>query len=224
MSAPVTPSPSVPMLKIGSSGRVTPRMFSRPPWKRMRLVTGSWITRAATIFQLGFLGQPVSVSHRAGRIDRPLEDGLAVGPGGALGGDAAAAFEHDEQIFDRAVAQRIGEGHAVADQPVAFGRHDDDIALGADLAGLASPGHVVGGEEIAVAVHAHAAGGGDDLGLAVIADAVGAELDALLVRRRAAAGAAGGASCAAAAAGSTSIRGSAVQQNPMARTLGNTPT
>ena len=63
-SAPDTPPPlppPVPTLKIGSRGRVTPNRLIRPPVKRMRLVFGSCTTRAATIFQLGFLGQPAGV-------------------------------------------------------------------------------------------------------------------------------------------------------------------
>ena len=73
----------------------------------------------------------------------------------ARGGDPAAAFEHDQQILDGAVAQRVGQVDVVADQLVALRVDDDDIALGADLAGLAVPDDLVGGEIIAVARHAH---------------------------------------------------------------------
>ena len=38
----------------------------------------------------------------------------------ARGGDAAAAFQHDQQDFDRAVAQRVGEHDILADELVAF--------------------------------------------------------------------------------------------------------
>ena len=58
---PPDPLPPVPTLKIGSNGKVTPNRLIRPPVKRIRLVAGSCTTRAATIFQLGFLGQPAGV-------------------------------------------------------------------------------------------------------------------------------------------------------------------
>ena len=122
--------------------------------------------------------------HRARRIDVILEDRQAVGAGRAPGGDAAAAFEHDEQVLDRSVAQGIGQHDAVADQPVPFRRDDDDVALGPDFAALTGPGHLVGGEIIAVALHADAAARGDDLALAVVGDDIGAKLDQAVVGRR----------------------------------------
>ena len=53
--------------------------------------------------------------------------------------DAAAAFQHDQQILDRAVAQGVGQDDAFADQLVAFGDDDDDIASARDLAGARGP-------------------------------------------------------------------------------------
>ena len=97
------------MLKTGSSGRVDAEQLQPPAWNRIRCVAGSWMTRAAMIFQLGLFGQPVSVSHRAGRIDRMLEDRDRRCAGAPRGGDTAAAFEHDQQILDRAVAERVGQ-------------------------------------------------------------------------------------------------------------------
>ena len=61
------------------------------------------------------------------------------------------------------------------------GVSEDDVAPRADLAGLAVPDHLVGGEIIAVAVHAHVAAGGHDVGVAVVGDLVGAELDDLVL-------------------------------------------
>ena len=94
-----------------------------------------------------------------------------------VGRDPAAAFQHDQQILDRSVAQGVGEDDIVADQLVALRVDHDDIALGADLAGLAVPDDLVGGEMIAVARHPHLARGGHDIGLAVVGDLVGAEID-----------------------------------------------
>ena len=51
----------MPTENTGSNGKVTPNRLNRPPWKRMRWVVGSCTTLAATIFQLGFLGQPAGV-------------------------------------------------------------------------------------------------------------------------------------------------------------------
>ena len=51
------------------------------------------------------------------------------------------------------------------------------LPRGADLAALAVPDDLVGGEIIAVARHPHRAAGGDDVGFAVIGDLVGAEFD-----------------------------------------------
>ena len=48
--APVWPSLFEPMLKTGKSGRVRPSSCKRPPWNRIRCVTGSWITLVATIW------------------------------------------------------------------------------------------------------------------------------------------------------------------------------
>ena len=62
------------------------------------------------------------IDHRATRIDSVLEHGLIAGSGRAIGGDAPAAVEHDQQIFDRPVAQIVGEHDVVADHPIAFGR------------------------------------------------------------------------------------------------------
>ena len=97
-----------------------------------------------------------------------------------VGGDPSAAFQHDQQIVDHPVAQRFGQGDPVADQFVAFGIDHHDIADRLDLAGLAVPGDLVGGEVIAVAIHPHLAGGGDQVGLAVVGGFVGAEVDPLL--------------------------------------------
>ena len=69
------------------------------------------------------------------------------------------------------------EDDILADQLVALGREQDDIARGADLAGLAIPDDLIGGEIIALARHAYFAGRGDHVGIAVVGDAVGAEID-----------------------------------------------
>ena len=94
-------------------------------------------------------------------------------------------------------------------------RKHDDIALGADFAGLAVPDDLVRGEVIALARHAHFAAGRHDVGVAVVGHPVGAEFDDLvscgLVGRR---------SCGAAArspgrwprAAAASNNGSAVHQ------------
>ena len=87
-------------------------------------------------------------------------------------------------MLDRPVAQRVGELHGVADELVALGRQKNDIALGVDLAGLAIPDDLVGGEVIAFAVHPHFAARGHDVGVVVVGDLVGAELDDLVLLRR----------------------------------------
>ena len=115
--------------------------------------------------------------HRARRVDRLVEPQDAIGSRGALRRDAAAAFEHHEEILDRPVAQLVVEHDAVADHAVAFGREDDDIAERDDAARVAVPLDAVGGEVIAVAVHPHLALGDDQRTGVVIADAVGAEID-----------------------------------------------
>ena len=79
------------------------------------------MTRAAVIAQLGRFGQPLSRRHRAGRVDRIVErrDVAACGVP-RWRRDAAAALEHDQQIVDRPVAQRVGQHDIVADQLVAL--------------------------------------------------------------------------------------------------------
>ena len=143
---------------------MTPKICKWPPMKRTRPVAGSSITRAAVIAQLGRLGQPRRGRHRAGRIDCILERRDFAGPRSARRGNSGAVLQDDEQIVDRAVAQRVGELDGVADELVALRGEHDDIALGVDLAGLAVPDHLVGREIIALAVHAHFAARGHDVG------------------------------------------------------------
>ena len=122
--------------------------------------------------------------HRAGRVDRVLEGddvALADSPGR---GDAAAAFENDEEIVDRSIAQAVGQDDILPDQLVALRIDHHDIALGRDLAGLAVPHDLVGSEIIAVARHAHFADRRDPVGVAVVGDLVGAETDDLVGCRR----------------------------------------
>ena len=57
---------------------------------------------------------------------------------------------------------------------------DDDIAVRADFAGLSVPDDLVGGDVIAVPLHPDRAGSGDDVGVAVVGDLFGAELDDLI--------------------------------------------
>ena len=114
---------------------------------------------------------------------------------GLVGGEPAAVLEHQQHVLDDSVAERVGQHDAVAISDVAAGIDDADIALGADLAGLAVPGHPVGAQIIALAVHPHVAARGDDVGLAVVVELVGAERDLARAppagrRRAAAAGAA----------------------------------
>ena len=117
--------------------------------------------------------------HRARRIDRVLKGRPVTRAGCPLGGDATAGFEHDQQIFDRPVVQRVGQHDPFADQFVALRIDHDDIALGGDLTGLAPPHDAVGGEVIAFARHAQKPTGpsGDDFPLDVIFDQIGAEID-----------------------------------------------
>ena len=152
--------------------------------------------------------------HRAGRVNRIFERGDVAGANSARRGDPAAAFEHDQQIFDRPVAQAVGEHDILADQLVALRSDQDDIALGSDLAALAVPNDLVGGQIIAFARHAHLAGRGDEVGVAVVSDLVGAEADDLVGRRAPveAPGRGGWLFCAVAAAERASNSGSAVQQ------------
>ena len=82
----------------------------------------------------------------------------------------------------RAVAQRIGQLHIVADQLVAFGRDDDDIALGEHRSRLAVPDYLIRSEVIALAVHPYVPACRDDVGITVVSDLVGAEGDDLALR------------------------------------------
>ena len=72
----------------------------------------------------------------AGRVDGVLECGDLALAGASLSRDAAAAFEYDKEVIDGAVVQRVGKLDFVADELVAFGRKDNDIALGVNLARL----------------------------------------------------------------------------------------
>ena len=81
-------------------------------------------------------------------------------------GEPAAVLEHEQQILDDSVAQSVGRARRCRHKrrrPA--GLIDADIALGADLAADPVPGHRVGAQIIAVAVHPHVAAGGDDVGL-----------------------------------------------------------
>jgi hypothetical protein len=140
----------------------------------MRCVAGSWITRAATIFQLGF------AYDRAGRVDGILKDRPPVGAGRSLGRDSSAALEDDQQVFDCAVAQVIGEDDVVADNLVPFGGHHHDVAVGADFAGLPCPRDLIGGQVVALALHAHATASSYDVVAAVVGYGVRAEFHGLL--------------------------------------------
>ena len=71
----------------------------------------------------------------------------------AIGGDPTAALQNDQQIVDRSFAQRVGQHDIVADELVALRVHHDDVAEGANLAGLAVPDDLVGGDVIAVPLH-----------------------------------------------------------------------
>jgi hypothetical protein len=59
--------------------------------------------------------------------------------------DAPASLQHDQEIVDRPVAQRVGELDRIAKQLVAFGRQENDVTLGIDLSRLPIPDHLVGG-------------------------------------------------------------------------------
>ena len=117
--------------------------------------------------------------HRARTVDRRIEGDDIASAHPAPGGDSAAAVQNHQKIVDRPVAKRIGEKDVVADQLVALRRQHDDAAKGADFAGLAVPHDAVGGEGVALALHAHGAGRGKDVGIAVVADFVGTEGDIL---------------------------------------------
>ena len=86
----------------------------------------------------------------------------------ARGRDPAAAVEHDQEILDRPVAQRIGEDDVVADELVALGVTTTTLPLARTSPRLAVPDDLFGGEIIAVARHPHLAARGDDVGVAVV--------------------------------------------------------
>jgi hypothetical protein len=88
---------------MGSSGSGTPSTVSRPPLNRILPVARSWVILAALIFQLGFLGHPFGpVTGQAEYQHLPACD--IAGSRSSDGCNAAAAFAHDQQIVDGAVA------------------------------------------------------------------------------------------------------------------------
>ena len=119
---------------------------------------------------------------------------------------------------------RVGQLDIVADELVALRRDHDDVALGIDLAGLAVPDDLVGGEVIALAVHAHFAAGGHDVGVVVVSDLVGAELDDLGPAGAAVAGASMAPGLRGDAGGSDSSIGSADHQTNLVRNAVCLPT
>ena len=131
------------------------------------------------VLRAAFLGH-----HRAGRISRAVEGGVAVLALGPVGGEAAAVGEHEQHVLDDSVAKGVGEDDAVGISDVAARIDDPDIAFGADLVGGPVPGHPLGAQPVALAVHAHVAARRHDLRLAVVAELVRAEGDLAGVGRR----------------------------------------
>ena len=88
-----------------------------------------------------------------------------------------AISQHDQHILDDAVLERVLELYRIAISDITARADDADAALGADLPAAAVPGHAVGGEVIALAGHPDLAGSGHHIGLVVIGELIGAELD-----------------------------------------------
>ena len=114
---------------------------------------------------------------RAGRISGAIERGDAVAPLGMDRRQPAAVGEHDQHILDDAVLQRVLELDRIAISNIAARADDADAALGAHLPAAPVPGHAVGGQAIALAGHPDLARRGHHVGLVVIDELVGAELD-----------------------------------------------
>ena len=126
---------------------------------------------------------PVSASQ-AGYHKHAREAGKILELDAELDDVSAAAFEHQRQVAERAVFQRVGEFDSVADQLVALRRQKHDTAMREYAARFPVPGDLVGGKEIAFAVHSHRARGRYNLGSIVVGDLIGRELDHLVRRRR----------------------------------------
>src|SRR5258705_9036275 len=119
---------------------------------------------------------------RARRINRIFEGGDVACALALRRRDPSAAFEHDQEVVDSPVAQRVAEDNILADQLVALRGEHDDAALSPDLARLPIPHDLVRREVIAVARHAYGAGRCDDVGAAVVSYTIGAEFDRGLLR------------------------------------------
>jgi hypothetical protein len=127
------------------------------------------------------------VDHRAGCVGSAGEGGEAVAALAARGDEPPPILQHDQQILDDAVPERVGEDDAVAISGIAARIDHPDVPLGADLARAAVPDHSVRPEVVALAGHAHVAADGDDFALGIVGKLIGAEFD-----RRVAVGDGGG--------------------------------
>src|SRR5438270_4646051 len=120
------------------------------------------------------------VCDRAWRIDRVVERIHAVDAGAPGRRNPATAFQHRREVADDTILHRVGQLDIVTEELVALGGGHHHIASGVDLARLSIPDNLVGSEIIAFAVHAHFAGRGNDIVVAVVAYLVRAERDDLV--------------------------------------------
>ncbi len=129
------------------------------------------------------LGATLAVGHVAGRVSGVGERIDAVRPPAGGGSHAPAIFQHQQQILDHAVLQRVGELQVAPIGDVALRVGDRDVAHRVDLAGVAVPLDPIGAETVALAQHPHVARRENDMILVIIVNRVGRK-DDLVVRER----------------------------------------
>src|SRR3546814_5665815 len=155
-------------------------MIRRPPrsTRTDTLFPYTTLFRSARVLRTAFV-----VLDRAGGGSRVLQLDIAVVEARAADrGEARSIVEHDEQIFDDAVAQAVGQLDPVPIGDVAFGVLDHDIAFGEYLPRLPVPRHLVRAQLDRFAVHLDIALGDDDLAVAVVIEVIGGNA-ALLDRK-----------------------------------------
>ena len=119
----------------------------------------------------------------AGRIDRTTEIADVVDAGTAPCRQSPSVLQHQQDILDGCIPQRVGDIDLVTKGLVAARVGDNDIAARLHKAGTAVIGHFAGAQPVFAANDQDIAGGGDNLRLVIIAHAVGGKIDGVARQR-----------------------------------------
>ncbi len=132
-------------------------------------------------FPTGLFRAAFAILDRAARIGHLIERHVALGiTRAAFGGQSATGTQYDEQVFNGARFEGVGQFDLVGIDDVAIHIDKADVAGGHDLAGLAIPHHIIGAHCLIDMAQHDAAISGDQFLFAVIAHFIGFEPDKVL--------------------------------------------